>query len=103
MIGLEQLFEQHPLPWHFDDNHPGFEGRLIVWDANKSIGSIVIDLGDMEDCSYADILLAHAIAALPELIACCEAVGRMYTFSDDMNEQIRAALAKAGVKREDVP
>lgn len=102
---LPELFAQHPPPWAFDDNHPGFEGRLIVWDANKGI---VIDLGDMEDCTAADILLARAIAALPEQYGLLCGILEALEHNDPWTRQarantatsIRTALDKAGITKE---
>ena len=94
---LDELFIQHPLPWTFSDNREGHEGEVNVYDDS---GGIVVCMGDMEDCTYADILLAHAIAALPELLACCAerfANSPCPSFADELD--VIAAVADAGLGR----
>lgn len=55
----------YPGPWAVDDNRPGFEGLITVFDAN---GRNVVCTGDMEDASLVDIQHAHLFAAAPELL-----------------------------------
>ncbi len=92
MTGLEQLFAQHPLPWAFDDCREGFEGLVTVFDAN---GRSIVCTGDMEDCTMADILLAHAIAALPELLIGVRAALREQRLTNRTSAQLRAVLEGA--------
>lgn len=61
---MKELFDQHPLPWVVDDNRAGHEGLVTVFDAN---GNFVVYTGNMEDCTWEDILLARLIAAAPDL------------------------------------
>jgi len=49
-----------PLPWVVDDNRDGFEGLVIVFDAD---GHPVMSFGDMEDCEARDIADAHLVVA----------------------------------------
>lgn len=103
---LSELFEQHPLPWTFSDNREGHEGEINVYDDS---GGVVMFCGDMEDCTYADILLAHAIAALPDQYGLLCGILEALEHNDPWTKQarantaasIRAALVKAGVKEED--
>ena len=100
----DKLFAQHPPPWTFDDCREGHEGEINVYDDCGGIGFLG---GDMEDCTMADILLAHAIAALPELIKANEAaIAELIEHEHQVGTQrvlalLRAALAKAGATEKD--
>lgn len=67
---MEELYTEYPLPWVVDDSREGHEGLVTVFAAN---GRAVMCTGDMEVCSWADILNARLIAAAPDLLAACEA------------------------------
>lgn len=109
---LPELFIQHPPPWSFSDNREGHEGEVNVYDDS---GGIVLLGGDMEDCTMADILLAHAIAALPDLLTSTrELAGELETWLTVLGDPRtvaysraanaatagHAALNKAGIKEE---
>lgn len=119
MSGLEELFVQHPLPWRADCTLDEFEAGAIVWDANENVVWEADDgtaqragRGALE---RSDILLAHAIAALPDLLASQpelirelkvwrDMYGRPKTVPyirvDLIMKDARAALVKAGVKEQ---
>lgn len=80
---LEALFLQHPVPWVVDDNREGHEGEVTVYDAT---GGVIICVGDMEDCTGADIQLAHAIAAIPKLLELARAVAADYPDAADWKD-----------------
>mgnify|MGYP000688627011 CR=1 FL=1 len=58
-------FYDYPPPWVADDNRPGYEGLITVFDAN---GKPVVITGDMESAGMADIRNAHLFAAAPDLL-----------------------------------
>lgn len=58
-------YYDYPPPWVADDNRPGHEGLITVFDAN---GRPVVSTGDMESAGMADIRNAHLFAAAPDLL-----------------------------------
>jgi hypothetical protein len=98
---MDDLFRQHPPPWAKDDNRPGNEGALCVYDAK---GNIVVCLGDMEDVEGAELALADLIAAAPELWATCKGLLECFEHGEPWTKQakagatktLRTALAQAG-------
>lgn len=87
----------YPRPWVADDNRPGFEGLITVFDAN---GRSVVCTGDMEGASWADIQHGYLFAAAPDLLdlltqaqeVVCLNCGQSHS---DLCVAISAALAKA--------
>lgn len=55
----------YPRPWVADDNRPGFEGSLMVFDAN---GRDIVCTGEMESANLNDIQHMYLFAAAPELL-----------------------------------
>jgi len=107
---MKDYSDHSPLPWAVDDNRPGFEGMIEVFDAD---GKHVMCFGSMEDCEWRDICDAHTVAravtahaalvaALRNLTNACLDAGK------DLPEQIdgslidaaHAALALAGMSDE---
>lgn len=102
-----ELWETYPLPWVVDDTRAGHEGLVTVFAAN---GRPVVCTGDMEGCSWADILNARLFAVAPELLAIVAALwamrwqGPVYGgpgpwklkdgISDKLLQQINAVIAK---------
>lgn len=80
---LQALFDQHPIPWIAEDNREGHEGSVITFDA---VGNTVIYAGDMEDCTMADILLAHAVAAIPKMYELAALVAADYEDAADWKD-----------------
>ena len=66
---LDSLYQQHPRPWSVNDNRPGFEGLVTVFDSN---GRSVVCTGDMEVCSQADRELANLIGTGPDMASIIE-------------------------------
>lgn len=87
---MKELFDQHPPPWTDDDNRPGQEGTLNVYDAN---GEIIVSISDMEDCTYAEILFAKLMARAPDMYyALRYAVDNPDFDSEEFDRLARAAL-----------
>lgn len=106
---LTELFAQHPLPWSLGDlddvavDDEAWEWRQQIVDANGT--EIAATYGATPDEA---ILLAHAIAALPDLIKASKATHALidrleneWYHTTEEGQQLRAALAKAGVTGEE--
>lgn len=72
--------EYSPTPWVYDDSRDGHEGTVAVW---NNEGGLVVALGDMEDCTWADICDANLIAAAPDLLAALVALDQILELRHD--------------------
>ncbi len=95
------MLNEYPTPWRFTDNQEDYEGELLVIAAN---GDTVYYGGDMETCTWVDIQLTKAIAALPDLIALAQAIAAKYEDAADWKDarswllpMAENALEKAGL------